>query len=329
MAAAKGKIQTMQHSKNDKKELSRRPIVDVFDDEPTEKVSSVQPARTPVVVEIESVLDQKEESQVTESLSPPAAPKRERHHTLDVEPAETLEESNIVIPEDVPAPSSLEEPSLPSFFEHDLKGEPQEPENPARTTQPQEMKELEKTIPQAFVGEIDEITDDVKSEKKKLIGILCIVVAVLLLSIGLLVVYAKNVQQSTMEPSPTPEGLVATPRPTITPSSSPTPIATKSGTLTATASGALADLKKKVKIDVLNGTTISGLAAKEAANLKKAGFVTGTVGNGKPENAGTIAVSSANVALATEIQKLLATYTFTITKNEKLVSVQVTLGEPK
>lgn len=331
MGVSKGRSHhTHSHKDEDVKEKSRVPIVDVFDDNDSETESKpLHPARSPVVVEIEHVLDE------------PEKPSRAHHtSTLEVEvdteetleapkpPQEpTVEFTKADFSSSISNLQAPEEPSLPSFFEHDLKGTV-----PADTVEPsapqsQEVKMLENTVPQAFVGEINEIGDDVKSEKKKLFGILLIVVAVMLLSLGLLVLYAKNIQQSS--PGPTPASVITTPVPTTKAAMSPSPVATGSGSLTASGSGTLADLKKKVKVDILNGTTVAGLASKQATVVKKAGYLTGTVGNGKPENAGTIAVSTANMALAQDIQKLLTEFTFTITKNEKLTTVQVTLGQPK
>ena len=68
-------------------------------------------------------------------------------------------------------------------------------------------------------------------------------------------------------------------------------------------------------------------AAKEAAVLKAAGFTTGTVGNGKPENAGTIVVAPTYKGLVSEIQTLLKDFTFTVKEDAKMTTIQVTLGE--
>ncbi|PWU23864.1 hypothetical protein C5B42_01540 [Candidatus Cerribacteria bacterium 'Amazon FNV 2010 28 9'] len=129
--------------------------------------------------------------------------------------------------------------------------------------------------------------------------------------VGLYVMTKKSSDQPIATPAPqatpvpTPTVVVATPTPTPDPA-----------------------LLKSVKVNVLNGTTTKGLAAKEAAVLKSAGFTLGTVGNGSPSDAGTISVPTGKTAIADAIKAALTGFTFTVTEDAKATQVTVTLGAP-
>lgn len=333
------------------------PIVNVFDEDQNE--TTHEPARRPVVVEIEDVPTQMEspipppmpqqapepvvqrvwQSQPTIQspfTMPQEQPAPEVSNIAPVPPMPMQEPAPVTQPMMPPAPQPMgmnAEPTLPSFFEHDLKnGMNQQPMAPMQgmpamgqaQTQPMApnmFADASAVTPQGVVGEINDAAEGGGSNKK-LIGIILMVLAVLILAIGGLFLYARNLFTPTTVATPTPE-VIATPIPT--PVMSATPIATASATpLPASESAAL---KKKVKVDVLNGTKTAGLASKEAAVIKAAGFTTGTVGNGKPENAGTIVVAPAYKALAAEIQVVLKDFTFKITEDAKATAIVVTLGQ--
>ncbi|MEP7166643.1 MAG: LytR C-terminal domain-containing protein [Candidatus Woesebacteria bacterium] len=302
MSPISAKHKPVKHTK------SHVPIVNVFDEEDS-KTEALQPARRPVVVEIEDAGPDEEPLQ--SPTAPMAAPAAPVHHAHRVPEMYTPE-----IPETQSAAAPNGGPSLPSFFAEDLQPNvvPVYSE-PADTP----LNTIEATMPQAVVGEIHQEAQ--RGNGKKIVGIVLMILALIVLAIGGLVLYAKNLFAPVALPTPTP-----TPEATMhpTPTLSPTPAASSSATASASA-----ELKKKIKVDVLNGTKTVGLAAKEAAILKTAGYVMGTVGNGKPENAGTIIVPPAYRALANDIVSLLKDFTFTVTENAKFTSIQVTLGESK
>lgn len=338
------------------------PIVNVFDED--QSAASMQPARRPVVVEIEDIPTQMQQP-MPPTMSAPAEPTVTNAFPADASPARAVWQPQPEItmsaptapmapvppampeiPMQAPAPVApvmqptmetnvmpvqgmTAEPMLPSFFEHDLKGAsaPVMPQSPMQAAPvmpsvqpvPNMFADASATIPQAIVGEIDEAAGS--GSNKKIIGIVLMVLAVLILAIGGLFLYARNLFGPTSVPTPTPE-VVATPRPT--PAVTPTPAATASATPSASESAAL---KKKIKVDVLNGTKTPGLAAKQAALIKAAGFVTGTVGNGKADEAGTIVLAPEYKGLATEIKATLKDFTFTVSEDAKATSIKVTLGE--
>jgi hypothetical protein len=294
---------------------SRVPIVNVFDEEEP-KQESLQPARHPVVVEIEDAapeapLQSPVEPALDTPMAAPSVPQSAVQPVTQYQPPEPVAAPQTFSPQ--PATS---EPALPSFFAQDLQSNVA-PVTPGQMDTP--LNTIESTMPQAVVGEINQEASG--GGGKKILGIVLVIVALIVLAVGGLILYAKNLFAPVPLPTPTPTTAAT---PSVTPSTGPTPVA--SGSATASQS---AELKKKVKVDVLNGTTTAGLAAKQAAVLKAAGFTTGTVGNGTPANAGTIVVAPANKALATEITTLLKEFTFTITESAKATTIQVTLGEPK
>lgn len=332
-----------KHKPTTKHVNSRVPIVNVFDEDEKQTQSDLQPAHRPVVVEIEDVEH--------EEVQPPMAPVQQvtsadanvqpmYQEQPVVPPAPVLPPQNAVmqepqmaVPQQAPqveysGTPMATEPALPSFFEQDLK-----PGTPVQTpmTQPmdqttapigQPVSPMQSGVPaQAFVGEINEAAEG-GGNTKKIIGIVLVILAIIVLAIGGLFLYAKSLFAPVELPKATP-----TPLPTVRPVATPatSPIASDSGKVASVS----AEMKKKVKVDVLNGTKIAGLATKEAAVIKKAGYTTGTVGNGVPANAGTIVVSPTYKAIAADIQKLLADFTFTVKEDEKMTTVQVTLGEPK
>ncbi len=310
------------------------PVVNVFDEE----VKETTPApRRSVVVEIEDVPPQAPEQPVAaqpQTLPTPTEISVDPAHDTTVATAEP--EVSFAPPLEAPAAPSApvpdvvqpNEPALPSFFEHDLKGEVAAPAAQAPSVSfdlPQASSEGSMNsgvVPQAVVGEIHEINDGGNS--KKIIGIILMLIAVVLLGVGAFVVYSKT-QSSSNEPAPTP---MIQPTATPTPVPSATPQASDSASLVATNSAEFIALKKKYKVDVLNGTKVAGLASKQAALVKKEGYTTGTVGNGDEEKAGTITVPATAAALAKDLQRILADFTFTITEDTKATSITVTLGEP-
>ncbi len=350
------------------------PIVNVFDED--QSATSMQPARRPVVVEIEDVPTQEPmesptlpafmaqpetppqpvaapeptvsrvwpSQQQQQYVQPEAAPQPvmpmqapmampDISNVSPVPMSQPAEQVPYTQPTPAPVPQSMgmsAEPTLPSFFEHDLKNGMNQPMQSQPAMQgavpgstPNMFADASAVSPQAVVGEINDAAGEGGSNKK-LIGIILMVLAVLILAIGGLFLYARNLFSPTSVPTPSPE-VVATPRPT--PVSTPTPVASASATpLPASESAAL---KKKVKVDVLNGTKIAGLATKQAAVIKAAGFVTGTVGNGDAADAGTIVVAPTYKALVIEIQNALKEFTFKVTEDAKATSITVTLGEAK
>ncbi len=346
------------------------PIVNVFDEDQTE-TPSLQPARRPVVVEIENVEpemptptppsytapvpetptphapepQQPIVQRVWQSQQPVSEPQPQMAPVMPIQPqvqaapevsniapfvlAPQPEVAPVMQPQAPVAAGMSAEPTLPSFFEHDLKNGMNQPVQQMQTQPlqpgipqgaPNMFADASAVAPQAVVGEINEAASE-GGNNKKLIGIILMVLAVLILAIGGLFLYARNLFSPTSVPTPTPE-VVATPRPT--PVSTTAPVASESATLNASES---ALLKKKVKVDVLNGTKISGLATKEAALLKAAGFTTGTVGNGNADLAGTISYPAAYKALIPEIKSTLKDLTFTASESAKATSIVVTLGK--
>lgn len=321
-------------------------IANVFD----ESSDDHQPARRPLVVEIEStppaatpymapsapqvnaaVETQPTPSSVPQSfVEPTLTPPAFRQPSM-VPPAPIAQEYR---PTPVQAPPHSVEPMqtdpvLPSFFEQDLKGSvPEHATSPVSVAAP--VVQAPPT-PQPFVGipaqaVVGEIAEESSGgNAKKWVGIALIIVAIILLSIGLLALYAKRLMTPVSVPSPTPLSQ-PTARPTLFPST--TPAATASAK-PATASGTLKELKAKYKVDVLNGTKVAGLASKQASLVKTAGYTTGTVGNGKPESAGTIVVPTGATAMGTDLQTVLADFTFTISEEKTAKAVVVTLGQPK
>lgn len=333
-----------KHSTKTTKPKSPVAIANVFDEEE----ATPPTPRKPVVVEIEGtngalqsqseVLPPPTEISVDTPAKPvetaPVAPEvpapvsspwQAPQVTTPAESSSGSSEANVT------QPSATPEPVLPSFFEHDLKGAPDSSAAPAAplttdvSAQPTTTgtPTLEGALPQAIVSEMSEGGDS----KKKWIGIALIVLALLILLIGIFIIYAKKLSSPPATVTPTP--LVTQPQATSKPVASATPVATQSGSLTATTSAEFKALQKKVKVDVLNGTKIAGLASKQASILKEAGYVTGRVGNGETANAGTIVTASSSAALVSDIQRILSDFTFKVTQDPKVTTVVVTLGEPK
>lgn len=203
------------------------------------------------------------------------------------------------------------EQELPSFFAEKKKEE-------APTAQSPEQQILEAAVPQAFVGEANEVATEVKKERKGVLVTFFIILGMILLAggiVGLFLVSSKKGETT----------IVSTPQVAATPAPTPSPKVIVS---TETIASASAELKQSVKVNVLNGTAIKGLAAKEAAVLKQNGFTLGTVGNGNPALAGTIVVPTEKLVLGEEIKALLSDFTFTVTEDSKVSAITVTLGEP-
>ncbi len=312
------------------------PVVNVFDEEVKETTPS---PRRSVVVEIEDVPPQAPEQPVVDQPQTlPTPTEISVEHPVDsTAPVVNEPEVSFAPPLEAPAapvapaPEVVQptEPALPSFFEHDLKGDgvvaptasaPSVSFDLPQT--PQDSPATPGVVPQAMVGEIHEINEG--GNAKKIIGIVLMLIALVLLGIGAFVVYSKTMSGTT-EPTPTP---ISQPTATPTPVPTATPQASDSASLVATNSAEFVALKKKFKVDVLNGTKVAGLASKQAALVKKEGYTTGTVGNGDEEKAGTITVPATATALAKDLQRILSDFTFTITEDAKATSIVVTLGEP-
>jgi hypothetical protein len=325
-------------------------IPDIFEDD-GEKSSSSN--ASPIVVEVEetnvtinevvipssSSSETEEENESADLPAPFLPPPVE----ISIDSEESLEE----IPEeaaDLPAPSFIPEPqvqpkaeekkeqSLPKFFSEDLRipdEMPNQPKiNPPQQPDPMVQKAtqiLEKTVPQAFVGELNEVRDEVKGEKRNLLVTFFIIAGMVLVAAGIVGTYLFIVNKpgsSGTNSNPTPANPVVE---TTTPSATATPTPKPS----ASPSADLETLKKKTKVNVLNGTKIVGLAAKQAAALKKAGYITGTVGNGDPNQAGTITVPTGSLILGQDIQETLSTFTFTVKESATAKDATVVLDTPK
>ncbi len=335
---------------------ARKPIVVEIEDVP--------PAEPQLPPPMEVSVEPQSQAPMEAPVQPPVQPMPQVQYAPVAQPQEVVQAAP-VIQQDLPQAPQVQvptyqppaqsnvaqvggEPVLPSFFEHDLKGTaaPAQPEFQAPTVestpqpfaqpqpvtpfQPQALADggvppMDGALPQAVIGEINEASGG--DDKRKLIGIVLIVVALIVLLAGILVVYAKKLSSPTVVPTPTPMLTQPTMAPTPVPTA--TPVASGSGSLVATDSAEFADMKKKIKVDVLNGTKISGLASKQAALLKAAGYTTGRVGNGDAEAAGTIVVPTGHTPIAKDIQNILKDMTFTVTEDKKATAVVVTLGEPK
>ncbi len=335
------------------------PPVNVFD-EP----ASSQPPRKPMVVEIEDVQSMPPADQQSSVLPPPTVVSVDTPMQQPaMQPQQQLpsfDQSNLQIPTGqsfpgtIPVPQSYGAPTqpmaappvqapvqqagdpvLPAFFEQDLRGtnpSVQMPGNVSPASVPNAgapvgmQPPFDGSLPQAAIGEMAEMHEG-GDMKKKIIGIIFVVIALIILLAGILMIYAKKLSSPLNLPESSPTPLVTQPTSDPTPVLSPTP--TASGSATASPSAELTALKKKYKVDVLNGTKVAGLAAKGADILKKQGYTLGTVGNGTAANAGTIVSASASADLAKDIQKQLSDFTFTLKTDSKATNVVVTLGDEK
>ncbi len=224
------------------------------------------------------------------------------------------------------------EQKLPSFF---VEGEDQaltkEDETPpavdTTVSMPQtpEEKMLETVVPQAFVGEVSQVAREVKQEKKGTLVTFFIILGMILVAVGAVGLYILSVKKNTQVVTPAPTSQ-PTPVAQATPAATPTVIVT---TATGSAVPTTSSPTTKLKVNVLNGTKVKGLAAKEAALLKKAGYVLGTVGNGDPGKAGTITVPTGSSSVAEGIKSILSNFTFTVSEDPKAKDITVTLGDPQ
>lgn len=212
------------------------------------------------------------------------------------------------------------EQKLPDFFVPDTDTTPTavEPKGEALT----QTNVLESVVPQAFVGEVRQVAGEVQSEKKGTKITALIILGLLLLAggvIGLLSLNAKRGENQKILPTPTPMTQVeATPTPTPT-------IVIKTATQSASVDPGL---WKSLRVHVLNGTTVKGLAAKEAAVIKKLGFTIASVGNGEVARAGTIVVPEGKLDAGEAIQAGLENYVFTVSEDPKAKELTVVLGTP-
>ncbi len=256
-----------------------------------------------------------------------------------------VEEEELVVPtepeakeEMPPASEPLEEPTftvrqngqtveqkLPAFFVDGSESVSSEkPQDEALPVEPQsqETQALEAAVPQAFVSEVRQVATEVKRERKGTLVTIFIIFGMILVAGGVLGLFVMNTRkQNGAQSTPEPTAVVeATPEPTPT-------VIINTGDMGSTASVS-AEVKKEVKVNVLNGTAIKGLANKEAAILRKNDFTIGTVGNGDPAKAGTIVVPTGRLDMGEEIKSLLTDITFTVTEDAEVTAITVTLGEP-
>lgn len=333
-------VKKRPHSKQTKQVLPKDApvghIPDIFDEEGTDAsvIPSQRSARTPLVVEVEDI--QAEVTQIPENgandesdLPAPTAPPAQEEETFTASQTNTspIREPSFT----VRANGQEIEPKLPSFFaENSRKVETVADEQVSEhhnvvpvasmsAPQSEETKVLEAIVPQAFVGEVREVAKEVKQEKKSALVTFFIILGMLLVAGGVIALYILGTKKA--------DGPSATPAPTpiveATPNLTPTVIVN-----TATPSGELTTPTTDLKVNVFNGTAIKGLAAKEAAVLKKAGYTIGNVGNGDPTKAGTITVPTGETAVAQGIQAALADFTFTVTEDAKATSITIVLDEP-
>lgn len=314
-------------------------IPDIFDEDGASSViPSVKPGRGPTVVEVEDITI----DVVEPDLSVPTIPEMpEEENDLPTPTVPFVPRSTPSEPELVSVPESDElskestapmysvrsngqdvEPQLPSFFTQSTTAPVsqtiQEEESNVRSVQDTTM--LEAMVPQAFVGEVREVATEAKQEKKGALVTFFIIVGMILVAGGVVGLYLISTHKSTPAPSPSPI-VDATPLPT------PVVVVNTATSSAQTIGGESATTK--LKVNVLNGTTTKGLAAKEAAVLKKSGYVIGETGNGDPKLKGTIIVPTGQTDVATGIQSALSGFTFTVKEDAKATSITVVLGEPQ
>lgn len=313
----------------------QRVVVEVEEDDAS--AQSKEPAAAKIETEVEPLMSEESETMPEPDLPPPSLPVSKPVATADAENVRPQlqvpsgETPNIRI-------ADTEDPVLPAFFSEttqpvdDAKEQP-EPEVPVTAPVPEEneleavpesqqpqstfQSAAEQVMPQAFVGELHAINKDVKSEKK---GIVILVIVIILFFVilggGTAYWYMNNRGKSDVVVM-------------VQPTASPLPVATMAPTPVATQSAVLAASPSATKVNVLNGTSVSGLAAKEAAVLKKAGYTIGKVGNGLPASAGTITVPKGQKATGQAVASALSGYTFTVTESTASTEVTVTLGQPQ
>lgn len=335
-------------SKQTKREPISEPpidrIPDIFDEDGARSVvPSLSPRRGPMMVEIEDVtvdvIEPQAENSVPESipqendLPTPTEPVMPEFSEAPIEPERVIRDDR----ETIPSEESLSptytvrsngrdvEPALPSFFteastppmSQTVSSQPQEESNIAPV---QDTSMLEAMVPQAFVGEVREVATEAKQEKKSAFVTFFIIAGMILVAGGVIGFYVLSTRKSAPASAPSP--LVdATPM--------PTPLVVVQ-TATNSAQTAPADTTTpttKLKVNVQNGTATKGLAAKEAAVLKKAGYTIGTVGNGDPALKGTIIVPTGQSDAATGIQSALSDFTFKVKEDAKATAITVVLGE--
>lgn len=195
--------------------------------------------------------------------------------------------------------------------------EPLEPPTPTYQPQPEVAHDLPPFFKQDLSVEpavVPPVPERPKSPKRT-VALILLILALLLLGAGGVVWYTRSIFAPVTLPQETP-----TPMPSIEPIMTPAPVASDSAVASASAL-----LKGKVKVDVLNGTKVAGLASTNASILKTAGYVMGRVGNG--ESAGTIVYDPQYEVLAKDIQKLLTKFTFTLNPVAGEKTIVVTLGE--
>lgn len=333
--------------KEEKAELETKSPVVVEVEIEEEEVS--EPAEKEDVVADEAEEQEESSDKATDSTSDSDLPKpsvikvHEPHQEEEREvEVEEEEENELPARETMPEPKAepiinnhakeedADLPPLPSFFK-----ESQEEPQPEASSRPEPamsvpnleaQKVIESTLPQAVVGELHEVSREVKSEKRGALITIFIISGMLLVAAGLIGLYLVSTKRLNFGPL-----AVATPMPTpevtATPQATPTVIV-HDQTATPAAALDLTAAKKSTKVNVTNGTKIVGLAAKEAAVLKKAGFTLGTVGNGDPQAAGTIVVPTGKSDFGNAIKDALPDFAFTVTENAKAKDVTVTLDAP-
>lgn len=302
------------------------------------KHKSTRHVATPVTTDLPDIFDEEVETGGQTQVESPR---------VEQEPAQAVPEVDLpaprapsvrteVVPEEtIPDPSPYPKESqtftvrqngkeveqkLPDFFVPDTETTPAavEPKGEALT----QTSVLESVVPQAFVGEVRQVAGEVQSEKKGTKITALIILGLLLVAggvIGLLTLNAKRGENQEILPTPTPMTQVE-----ATPTPSPT-VVIKTATQSASVDPGL---WKSLRVHVLNGTTIKGLAAKEALVIKKLGFTIASVGNGDATRAGTIVVPEGKTDAGEAIQAGMENYVFTITQDPQAKELTVVLGTP-
>lgn len=300
-------------------------VADVFDDVEVEttlpasvksryvvEVESVQPPEdTPTAITSAlEVSTQVETVTQPEELVPPTPPIANTQSEITQDHGPSIKVEN----------KSGDEPILPRFFEENLQSVPEvenepEPEPHFSPQQEEEAKQVfEQAVPQAFVADIEQESET--SGKRSVVVLILLILGILCLVGGIVALVLTNSSKSTTEVAvASPQPVLATPTPTLEPT--PTPQASIS-----------AELKKKYSVSVLNGTSIKGLAAKEASIIHQAGYKLGTVGNGDPKTSGTITVPTGQKDIGNDLATLLSNFTLTISESDSATAITIDLNTP-
>lgn len=205
--------------------------------------------------------------------------------------------------EEIPAASSAPAPETPS-----AQPVPQPPVEPEKTGD-----DYNSIFPEPSVV--------VSQPPHWLLWLLLLLAALAVLVVGYKVVNGKLDTwlsvAPTASPSPTPD-LQATPSAEASASPAITPSAAASPSISPTASPSptpsTATPKNSITLRVLNGTKVTGAAAKAADTLEKAGFTVRTTGNAKQQTyeSTIIYYQQGREAEAAQVQQALTSYQATL-----------------